>query len=67
MRDLHESQRTGEGDLIIGAGQKSAIATLVERTSGMLLLVHLNGKRDATTVRERVGEAMSAPLSVNLW
>ena len=35
------------------------MATLVERTSGMLLLVHLNGKRDAATVRERVGSAMS--------
>jgi IS30 family transposase len=32
----------------------------VERTTGMLLLVHLNGKRDAATVRERVGQAMSA-------
>ena len=38
----------------------SAVATLVERTSGMLLLVHLNGKRDAPTVRERVGKAMTA-------
>ena len=26
----------------------------------MLLLVHLNGRRDAGTVRERVGQAMSA-------
>jgi IS30 family transposase len=26
----------------------------------MLLLVHLNGKRDAATVRDRVGQAMSA-------
>ena len=49
-----------EGDLVCGAFNRSAMATLVERTSGMLLLVHLNGKRDATTVRERVGEAMSA-------
>lgn len=49
-----------EGDLVCGTFNRSAIATLVERTSGMLLLVHLNGKRDATTVRERVGQAMSA-------
>lgn len=49
-----------EGDLVCGTFNRSAIATLVERTSGMLLLVHLNGKRDAATVRERVGLAMSA-------
>jgi len=49
-----------EGDLVCGAFNRSAMATLVERTSGMLWLVHLNGKRDATTVRERVGQAMSA-------
>lgn len=49
-----------EGDLVCGTFNRSAIATLVERTSGMLLLVHLSGKRDAATVRERVGQAMSA-------
>jgi len=49
-----------EGDLICGTFNRSAIATLVERTSGMLLLVHLNGKRDAPAVRERVGQAMAA-------
>ena len=47
-----------EGDLVCGAFNRSAMATLVERTSGMLLLVHLNGKRDAATVRESVGSAM---------
>ena len=54
-----------EGDLVCGTFNRSAIATLVERTTGMLLLVHLNGKRDAATVRERVGQAMSA-LPVHL-
>ncbi|TFC07552.1 IS30 family transposase, partial [Cryobacterium sp. MDB2-33-2] len=49
-----------EGDLVCGTFNRSAIATLVERTTGMLLLVHLNGKRDAATVRERVGQALSA-------
>ena len=49
-----------EGDLVCGAFNRSAMATVVERTSGMLLLVHLNGKHDAATVRERVGSAMSA-------
>ena len=48
-----------EGDLVCGAFNRSAIATLVERTSAFLLLVHLNGKHDAATVRERVGIAMS--------
>ena len=42
-----------------GAFNRSAIATLVERTNGFLVLVHLNGKHDAATVRERVGRAMS--------
>ena len=49
-----------EGDLVCGAFNRLAIATLVERTSGFVLLVHLNGKHDAGAVRECVGTAMSA-------
>ena len=49
-----------EGDLVCGPFNRSTIATLVERTSGFLLLVHLNGKHDTATVRECVGTAMSA-------
>jgi len=40
-----------EGDLIIGKGHKSAIGTIVERTTRFLLIVPLKGK-DAQTVRK---------------
>ena len=39
-----------EGDLIMGAGNASAIGTLVERTSGFVLLLHLPGDHTAATV-----------------
>lgn len=41
-----------EGDLIIGAGQKSAIATLVERKTRLTRLVHLSGNHSAQTVAD---------------
>lgn len=40
-----------EGDLIIGKDHKSALGTLVERSTRYLLLVHLEGK-DAESVRK---------------
>jgi IS30 family transposase len=41
-----------EGDLIVGRGQRSAIATLVERQTRYLLLVALPGGRTAASVRD---------------
>ena len=43
-----------EGDLIIGANSESAIGTLVERTTGFVMLLHLPGDRTAATVAEAI-------------
>jgi IS30 family transposase len=47
-----------EGDLIIGAHGKSAIGTLVERTTRFTLLLHLPGDHTAATV----AQAMTAKI-----
>jgi len=47
-----------EGDLILGAGGKSAIGTLVERSTRFVLLLHLPGGHGADQVAAAMTEAM---------
>lgn len=47
------------GRLIIGKGSRSAIGTLVERTTRFVLLVHLAGNRGAENLRDRLEATMS--------
>ena len=49
-----------EADLIIGKGCKSAVGTLVERTSRYVLLLHLPGGRDAHLVAAAMRQAITA-------
>lgn len=48
-----------EGDLITGTQNKSAIATLVERNTRYVMLVHLDGDHTAETVRDGLIKTMS--------
>ena len=48
-----------EGDLILGEGSRSAIGTLVERSTRMTLLLHLPDGKSA----EQVEAAMRAAIS----
>jgi len=47
-----------EGDLILGAFCQSAIGTLVERTTGFVLLLHLPDDHTATTVSDAMSPAI---------
>ncbi|MGY6500460.1 MAG: IS30 family transposase [Acidimicrobiales bacterium] len=48
-----------EGDLILGEGGRSAVGTLVERTTRLVLLLHLNGDRSAVTVESAMRKAIA--------
>jgi IS30 family transposase len=47
-----------EGDLILGASNKSAIGTLVERSTRFVMLLHLPDGHDALQVRDQMIEAI---------
>jgi IS30 family transposase len=50
-----------EGDLIMGTGNRSAIGTLVERSTRYLILLHLqDGVSTAETVAEALGIALGS-------
>jgi IS30 family transposase len=48
-----------EGDLIIGKDCRSAVGTLVERTTRYVLLLHLSAGRDAHLVEQAMREAIT--------
>jgi len=48
-----------EGDLILGRNGRSAIGTLVERSTRYVLLLHLPGGRSAAQVRQAMTEAIT--------
>jgi IS30 family transposase len=48
-----------EGDLIVGAGHRSAVGTLVERSTRFVLLLHLPDNHTAPAVAEAMRRAIS--------
>jgi IS30 family transposase len=60
--DIDDRQQTGnwEGDLILGQSNRSAIGTLVERTTRYVMLLHLPHGRTAEHVRDALVHAFAA-------
>lgn len=59
-----------EGDLITGAGNRSAVGTVVERSSRFTVLLHLPGRHTAEAVRDVGGSDEPAPraaASILTW
>ena len=48
-----------EGDLVLGEGGRSAVGTLVERSSRLVLLLHLHGDRSAEAVDAAIRKAIT--------
>lgn len=48
-----------EGDLIVGENNRSAVGTLVERTSRFTMLLHLDGQRSADAVDDAMRVAIT--------
>jgi IS30 family transposase len=48
-----------EGDLVMGAGNNSAVGTLVERSTRFTILLHLPGRHDADSVAQAMIREMS--------
>jgi IS30 family transposase len=55
-----------EGDIILGEGGRSAVGTLVERTSRFLVLLHLDSRRSAEAVDAAMRTAVKT-LPKELW
>lgn len=55
-----------EGDIILGEGGRTAVGTLVERTTRLLLLLHLKGDRSAQAVDAAMRKAIRS-LPKELW